>query len=98
VSATRPHAVAASVEAMFTYDPTASLGAVTAPVTALLAADEDGAGRLARFAELDEVRRRAGLGPIRRIDLSTAGHNLMRYRPAEVCAAILAAAEEPSAT
>jgi len=97
VSATRPHAVAASVEAMFTYNPITSLGAVEAPVTALLAADEEGGRRLAQFAELDAVRRKAGLGPIRRIDLSTAGHNLMRYRPAEVSAAILAAAEELAA-
>jgi pimeloyl-ACP methyl ester carboxylesterase len=98
VSATRPHAVAASVEAMFTYDPIASLGAVAAPLTALLAADEDAGGRAARFAELDQVRSRAGLAPIRRVDLSTAGHNLMRYRPAEVSAAILAAGGEPAAT
>lgn len=94
VSATRPHAVAASVEAMCTYDPIASLGAVTAPVTALLAADEDPTGRATRLANLDAIRLRAGLAPIRRVELSSAGHNLMRYRPAEVSAAILAAAEE----
>ena len=97
VSATRPHAVAASVEAMFTYDPIASLGAVRVPVTALLAADDKSARRSGLLANLDAIRLRAGLAPIRRVDLASAGHNLMRYRPAEVSAAILAAAEELAA-
>jgi pimeloyl-ACP methyl ester carboxylesterase len=96
VSATRPHAVAASVEAMFSYDPIASLGAVPAPVTILLAAIEDPVERAARLDELDAVRGEAGLAPIRRLDLTPAGHNLMRYRPAEVSAAILAVAGEPA--
>ncbi|HLY13675.1 MAG TPA: alpha/beta hydrolase [Candidatus Limnocylindrales bacterium] len=98
VSATRPHAVAASVEAMFTYDPLEALAAVPAPVAILLAAHEDPAGRADRLTALDQVRVRTGLAPIRRIDLSSAGHNLMRYRPAEVTAAILAVSGEPTRT
>lgn len=95
VPAVRPHALAGSVEAMFTYDPQATLARVRAPVTAVLARREDDAGRVARLAELDQARRSAGLSPIRIVDLAPAGHNLMRYRPAEVSAAILAAAREP---
>ncbi|HLY14922.1 MAG TPA: hypothetical protein VKR24_11280, partial [Candidatus Limnocylindrales bacterium] len=98
VSATRPHAVAASVEAMFTYNPLEALAAVPAPVAILLAAHEAPAGRADRLTALDQVRVRTRLAPIRRIDLSSAGHNLMRYRPAEVTAAILAVSGEPTRT
>ena len=96
VPAIRPHALAASVEAMFAYQPLATLAAVTAPVTVLLAGSADRAGRSGRLDELDLARRVAGLTPIRVIELADAGHNLMRYRPAEVSAAILAAAREPN--
>jgi pimeloyl-ACP methyl ester carboxylesterase len=96
VSAIRPHALAASVEAMFTYRPLSTLAAVTAPVTVLLAGGDDQAARSARLDELGQARRVAGLAPIRVIELADAGHNLMRYRPAEVSAAILAAAREPN--
>ena len=41
VPATRPHALEASVRAMFTYDPVATLAAVAAPVVALVAADDE---------------------------------------------------------
>ena len=41
VSSTRPHALAASVAAMFSYRPGRILGAVTAPIVALRAADDD---------------------------------------------------------
>jgi pimeloyl-ACP methyl ester carboxylesterase len=96
VPAVRPHALAGSVEAMFTYDPLATLVHVTAPVTAILAGSEDQAGRAARLAALDRARQSAGLPSIRVVDLSPAGHNLMRYRPDEVSAAILEVAREPS--
>jgi pimeloyl-ACP methyl ester carboxylesterase len=95
VPAIRPHALAASVEAMFTYRPLETLTDVTAPITAILAATEDPAGRSARLVELTVARRSAGLPGIRVIELADAGHNLMRYRPAEVTAAILDAATEP---
>lgn len=93
VPAIRPHALAASVGAMFSYEPRATLAQVTAPVTAVLAASPDPAGRSARLAELSQARRSAGVPPIRIVDLSDAGHNLLRYRPAEVGAAILAVTE-----
>ena len=95
VPAIRPHALAASVEAMFTYRPLETLAEVTAPITAILAASEDPAGRSARLLELTAARRSSGLPGIRVIELADAGHNLMRYRPAEVSAAILDAAMEP---
>lgn len=85
----RPHALAASVEAMFSYRPGRDLAAVDAPIVALVAADDDGTRR----AGLDNVARvvwRAGGGRIALVDVRTAGHNLMRYRPAAVTAAILA--------
>jgi pimeloyl-ACP methyl ester carboxylesterase len=96
VPAIRPHALAASVEAMFSYQSLATLAGLTAPVTVLLAGSDDRAGRAARLDELDRARRVAGLAPIRVIEMADAGHNLMRYRPAEVSAAILAAAREPN--
>jgi pimeloyl-ACP methyl ester carboxylesterase len=84
----RPHALAASVEAMFAYRPERDLVAVPVPIVALIAADEDGTRR----AALDDVSRVVlgdGRASIALVDLRTAGHNLMRYRPAEVTAAIL---------
>jgi pimeloyl-ACP methyl ester carboxylesterase len=96
VSAVRPHALAASVEAIFTYDPLATLAHLAIPVMAILAATEDGAARRTALDTIDRDRGNAGLEPVSRIDLSSAGHNLMRYRPAEVSAAILAAAREPN--
>jgi pimeloyl-ACP methyl ester carboxylesterase len=84
----RPHALAASVEAMFAYRPLPALSAVGAPITALIARDDEGS----RWAALDDVARalsRAGRPPIRFVDLRSSAHNLMRYRPAAVAAAIL---------
>jgi pimeloyl-ACP methyl ester carboxylesterase len=88
VLAVRPHALAASVEAMFAYRPVPELSAVRAGIVALVAADDDGT----RAAALDEVGRavlRAGGPAIVPVDLHAVGHNLMRYRPAAVTAAIL---------
>lgn len=96
VPAIRPHALAASVEAIFAYDPMATLLEVTAPVTAIVAGGEDLAARRAALAAADHARLGANRSTIRVLDLSDAGHNLMRYRPAEVSRAILAAATEPS--
>jgi pimeloyl-ACP methyl ester carboxylesterase len=74
VSATRPHALVACVEAMFDYRPAATLARVAAPIAALAATSPvPGPG-------------------LPRIDvtvLEATGHNLMRYRPDEVTAAIL---------
>lgn len=74
VPATRPHALAAAVRAMFDYRPAGTLAAVAAPIVALVATSTPPGPELASI----EVRR-----------LEAVGHNLMRYRPVEVTAAIL---------
>ncbi len=82
VQATRPHALEACVRAMFTYRPDVVLPAVSAPIVAVVrhtAGDEDPADE--GFA--------AGRPRWRTLALEAPGHNLMRYRPAEVTAAIL---------
>jgi N-formylmaleamate deformylase len=85
--ATHPHVRAATVEAMFDYRPVDALGRVSAPISVLVAGDDP-----VRVDSLDAVsaaRIRAGRPAIRAARLLGAGHNLMRYRPAEVAAAIL---------
>lgn len=73
VPATRPHALVASVEAMFSYRPADVLPRVTAPIVALAATTSPPAPA-------------SGIAVVR---LAAVGHNLMRYRPNEVAAAIL---------
>jgi pimeloyl-ACP methyl ester carboxylesterase len=92
VPAARPHATEASVRAMFTYDPTTVLTAVTAPVLALRAADDEAGSRAGALADASAAREAAGLGAIATLAFEHDGHNLMRYRPREVAAAILALA------
>jgi len=89
VPATRPHALEASVREMFRYDPTASIAAVEAPLVALRAAGEDARARARRLAAACAEREDAGRPPIETFAFERDGHNLMRYRPAEVTAAIL---------
>jgi pimeloyl-ACP methyl ester carboxylesterase len=89
VSSSRPHAVAGSVAAMFDYRPVEVLAAIDAPIVALMAAEDEAGGR---GRALDEVVRAvAGKGgpPIHVARFPGDGHNLPRYRPAEVSAAIL---------
>lgn len=74
VSSTRPHALAACVEAMFGYRPAETLGRVQAPIVALAATSSPPD---------------PGLPRIELTTLEATGHNLMRYRPDEVTAAIL---------
>jgi pimeloyl-ACP methyl ester carboxylesterase len=88
----RPHVLAGCVEAMFEHDPLAVLPAVRAPIVALVASgDAVGEGSSTRRAALEAVDRavrRAGLPAVTVIELPDAGHNLMRYRPDAVAAAI----------
>ena len=77
VPATRPHALAACVEAMFEYRPAVVLAAVRAPIVALAATSPPPDPDLPRM-DL--------------IVLPAVGHNLMRYRPDDVTGAILGAA------
>jgi pimeloyl-ACP methyl ester carboxylesterase len=74
VPATRPHALAASVVAMFAYRPHATLAAVNAPIVALVATTPPPA---------------PGLVPIEVRRIAAIGHNLPRYAPAAVTDAIL---------
>jgi pimeloyl-ACP methyl ester carboxylesterase len=92
VSAVRPHALAGSVAAIFAYDPIATLLAVEVPIVAIVAGGEEAQGKRAALARVEDAGRAAGLAAIGVVDLGNVGHNLMRYRPAEVSAAILAAA------
>jgi pimeloyl-ACP methyl ester carboxylesterase len=84
------HVRAASVAAMFGYQPVATLAAVSAPITILAAADdEDGTHARTLAAALDGLVR-AGRPEPRVLRFPSDGHALMRYRPDAVTAAILA--------
>jgi len=96
VPATRPHAFEGSVRAMFEYDPTATLGAIDTPVVALVAADPDGQ-RGAALQAVTAARLAAGRDPIDVASFEHDGHNLMRYRPEAVTAAILSVGIAPRA-
>ncbi len=90
VRTVRPFVVESLVRTMFRYEPLDVLGAVEAPVVALVALG--GGGGAARLEELDRVaagRGDAGRSQIRVAEFAADAHNLMRYRPAEVAAAIL---------
>lgn len=93
VPTTRPHALEATVRTMFALDPVEALVDVSAPVIALLAADDDVGSRAAALATVSAARVEAGRSPIRLVALTAPGHNLMRYRPADVTDAILSLAE-----
>ena len=94
VSASRPHAVEASVRAMFGYDPLDTLPAVWASIVALAAADDEEGTRGKALAAASAARVAAGRGRIRAASFGHDGHNLMRYRPDAVSAAILSVAGE----
>jgi pimeloyl-ACP methyl ester carboxylesterase len=89
---TRPHAVTGAVDAMFAYDPLVVLPSVAAPIVALQSADDAERTHSRALAETQRALHTAGRPPIRVHGFPDAGHNLMRYRPAEVAAAILATA------
>jgi hypothetical protein len=77
---------------MFEWDPAAAdaLPAVALPVTALVAlGGGDVEVRLAELRRTGEARSAAGQAPIRVTGFPGLGHNLPRYRPADVTAAIL---------
>jgi pimeloyl-ACP methyl ester carboxylesterase len=95
VPATRPHALNASVRTMFGYDPLEILPRIMAPIVGLLAADDDDGPRSAALDAASRARVHAGRSPIERASFGADGHNLMRYRPREVTAAILALVRPP---
>ncbi|MFM2105813.1 MAG: hypothetical protein RL338_845 [Chloroflexota bacterium] len=87
VPVTRPHVLAGTVEAMFAYRPAVTLPAVAAPIGILLAAGGE-SGRPALDGTLAAIAA-AGRPAPTILDLSPAGHDLPRYRPADVAGAIL---------
>jgi pimeloyl-ACP methyl ester carboxylesterase len=88
-SSTRPHALAGAVGAMFDYRPIETLAVVRAPIVALMAADDEEGSREAALERL-RVELDAEGGPSIAVErFPGLGHNLMRYRPAAVAAAIL---------
>lgn len=92
VPSTRPHAAEACVRSMFAYEPVPVIAGIDAPVTAIVAADHQTGSPAAALAVVSAARVAAGHEPVRRVVVDHAGHNLMRYRPDQVCAAILATA------
>jgi len=90
VPSIRPHALARSVEAMFAYRPGVVLPSVEAPIVALVAADDEDGTKSWALATAQRALDAAGRPPIRVALFPADAHNLMRYRPAEVAAAILA--------
>jgi pimeloyl-ACP methyl ester carboxylesterase len=89
VPSSRPHVTEACVRAMFGYEPATVLGSVAAPVTAILATDDERGSRTAALARASSARVSVGRDPIRSVLFGEVGHNLMRYRPDDVSAAIL---------
>lgn len=92
VPSTRPHALEACVRTMFRYDPLATLPAIDAQVVALRAGDDPDGTRTAALAVASDARVAAGRSPITSVAMDAVGHNLMRYRPRGVSAAILSLA------
>ena len=90
VPSTRPHAAEASVRAMFGYDPPATLAKVEASVVALTTADDEEGSRGRALASASAARVAVGRDAIAVTRFDRDGHNLMRYRPDAVSAAILA--------
>ena len=97
VPVTRPHVTTACVQTMFAYDPLEALVPVDAPVVALVAAspsDDQPGARERALAAVDAARTAASRPPIRTVPFRHDGHNLMRYRPDAVSAAILSVASD----
>ena len=87
------HALAASVGALWTYDPASVLPAVQAEIVALAARDDDAGRHVEALHEMAAARAAVGRSPIRAAAFPGLGHNLMRYVPDAVAATIRAAAD-----
>ena len=94
VPSSRQHAIAGSVGAMFSHRPVDTLCLVRAPVVALIASEDEAGGRAAELEAVRAAVRAAGGPAIRVARFPSDGHNLPRYRPAEVTAAILGVATD----
>ncbi|MEI7743707.1 MAG: alpha/beta hydrolase [Chloroflexota bacterium] len=90
VRAVRQHVIAACARSMYAYDPAAALAAVAAPVVALVAlASGDAAIRSDELRRSATARATAGRPAARVAVFPGDAHNLLRYRPADVAAAML---------
>jgi non-heme chloroperoxidase len=96
VKAVRPHVIEAMVRSMFDEDPALVLAAVDAPITVLVAgAAPDLEARTREATRCAETRVAVGGSGIDIVVVPRVGHNLMRYAPEVVGAAILALAPAP---
>lgn len=90
----RPTAIRGSVLAMWSYDPREVLAAIPRPMAVLVAEtsadDETARERRLALGDVLDLRAARGLPAAEVTRFTGAGHNLMRYRPAEVAAALLA--------
>ncbi len=91
--AVHAHALAGSVGALLAYDPGAVLPLVEARVVALVARDPGGGGRVDLLRAVAAKRAEAGRSPIEAAAFPTLGHNLPRYVPDLVAAAVRGAAD-----
>ncbi len=87
------HALAASVGALWTFDPAAVLPAVEAEIIALVARDNDEGRHLGALREVAAMRAATGRSPVRAVSFPGLGHDLPRHVPDLVAAAIGAAAD-----
>jgi pimeloyl-ACP methyl ester carboxylesterase len=92
VPSIRPHALARSVEAMFAYRPAEILPVVVAPIVALVASGDDDGRRAGAMEAVQAALVLAGRPPIDVREFPGLGHNLVRYAPDEVTAAVLGVA------
>jgi pimeloyl-ACP methyl ester carboxylesterase len=86
VRAVRPHALEASVRAMFDYQPLVTVPAIAGDVVAVAARDDTAGLRDAALEAAGAARVAAGRSPIRVARYPALGHNLPRYRPADLAA------------
>ena len=92
VSATRSHALAGSVGAIFDYRPVETLSRVVAPIIVLAAADDEQGSSAAALARVQAARSASRGTPIRVLSFPGSGHNLMRYHPDAVAEAAISLA------
>jgi pimeloyl-ACP methyl ester carboxylesterase len=95
VPVTRPHVLGACVRTMFAYDPMTTVPQIAVPVVVLAAAgsaDDAPGARDRALAAVATARTSAGNPPLETVSFRHDGHNLMRYRPDAVGAAILGVA------
>ena len=93
VPSTRPHALEACVRTMFGYDPIATLAARHGARSSRWRRPTTRRARgRARWPRRRDARAAAGRRPDPAVSFGHDGHNLMRYRPEAVSAAILSVA------